>query len=180
MTEPRVNGSISRARLVSRVTPVMTPVRPTAPALEVMTDLAKEAPHIVEPDRPIDDALHDMIGFGVRLLLVVRDGDVVGLITSYDIMGERPIQFLQDPFASGKPHRHSDIKVADIMTSISDAHPLRLSWVAVATVGEVATLFKNCLETHLLVVDEEPRGGAVVRGIFSRTTLERQLGPLIR
>ena len=37
-----------------------------------------------------------MIRFGVRALLVVRDQRTMGLITSYDIQGERPLQFLQE------------------------------------------------------------------------------------
>jgi CBS domain-containing protein len=182
MTEPSVYGSpISRARLVSPVIPAAPSLQPSAPALSLMTDLATEAPHVVAPERPIDDALHDMIAFGVRLLLVVRDREIVGVITSYDIMGERPIQFLQDPFRSGTPHRHADIQVGDIMTTIEDAQPLRYRWVSDATVGEVAALFRARPDTHLLVVEDgRSRGEVVVRGIFSRTRLERQLGTLAR
>jgi len=162
-----------RARLR---TPAAAPVLPpTAPALEAMTDLATEAAHVVAPDRRIDEALHDMIAFGVRLLFVVDDHDVLGVITSYDITGERPIQFLQDPFRSGKPHRHVDVTVADIMTPVGEIRPLRLGWVAGATTADVAALFGSRPDTHLLVAEDEPGGGVVLRGIFSRTRLERQL-----
>ena len=116
-----------------------------------------------------------MIGFGVRLLLVVHDDEVLGVITSYDITGERPIQFLQDPFRSGKPHRHADVTVADIMTPVAEIRPLRLGWVASATVADVATLFRTRPDSHLLVAEDEPEGGVVIRGIFSRTRIERQL-----
>jgi len=147
----------------------------TAPALDAMTDLATEAAHVVSPERQIDDALRDMIGFGVRLLLAVHDDEVLGVITSYDITGERPIQFLQDPFRSGKPHRHADVTVADVMTPVGEIRPLRLGWVEGATVADVATLFRARPDSHLLVAEDEPGGGVVIRGIFSRTRIERQL-----
>jgi CBS domain-containing protein len=174
MTEPSFYPTPpSRARLVMPAT--APPLKPTAPALDVMTDLAAEAPHVVGPERPIDDALRDMVAFGVRLLLVVREPSVVGVVTSYDILGERPIQFLQDPYRSGKPHRHADITVADIMTPIEAIQPLRFRWVAAATAADVAALFRARPDTHLLVAEEEPGGEMIIRGIFSRTRLERQL-----
>ncbi len=128
------------------------------------------------PDRSIDDALHDMIVFGVRLLLVARDDEVVGIVSSYDVMGERPIQFLHDPFKARIPHRHADVSVGDIMTSVADARPLRHRWVEQATVAEVGAIFRERPDMHLLVVEDGALPGeVVVRGIFSRTRLERQL-----
>jgi len=168
---------ISRARLVSPATPAMLSLAASAPAIALMTDLASEVPHVVALDRPIDAALQDMIAFGVRLLLVVRESEVVGIVTSYDIMGERPLQVLQDPFRSDKPHRHADVHVEDIMTTIDDAHPLRYRWVREATAGEIAALFRARSDTHLLVVEDGRHPGeVVVRGIFSRSRLDRQLG----
>ena len=174
MTEPPFYPAPpAQARLVVHATVAALP--PTAPALDAMTDLATEAAHVVAPDRRIDDALHDMIVIGVRLLLVVQDQAVLGVVTSYDITGERPIQFLQDPFRSEKPHRRSDVTVADIMTPVDEIRPLRFGWVRRATVAGVAALFGSRPETHLLVADDEPGGEVVIRGIFSRTRLERQL-----
>lgn len=175
MTEPPFYATPpAAARLAVPATAPALP--PTAPALEAMTDLATEAAHVVAPDRRIDDALHDMIAFGVRLLLVVQERAVLGVVTSYDITGERPIQFLQDPFLGAKPHRHSDVTVADVMTPVGEIRPLRLGWVRSATVAGVAALFGSRADTHLLVADDERDGAVVIRGIFSRTRLERQLG----
>lgn len=176
----RVHGStIVRARLLTPTAARPAALRPGAPAIEVMTDLADDAPHVAPPEQPIDAALGDMIRYGVRLLLVARDEDVVGLITSYDIMGERPIQFLQGTFGTDPARRHSDIKVADIMTPLADTHPLQYGWVRLATVADIAALFREDRASHLLVLDQDGGGGRfAVRGIFSRTRLERQFGPL--
>src|SRR5487761_1913324 len=58
------------------------------PAVLAITDFTREHPITVEEDRQIDAALEDMIRFGVRALLVVRERRIVGLLTSYDIQGE--------------------------------------------------------------------------------------------
>ena len=167
---------IVRARLATPVSSAAPTLKPTAPATSVMTDLAIETPHVVAPDRSIDEALREMVYFGVRLLLVAREQNVVGTISSYDIMGERPIQFLQDPFKAKVPHRHEDVRVEDVMTKIGDAAPLLYRWVAEASVGEIASLFRERSDMHLLVVEDGTADGeVVVRGIFSRTRLERQL-----
>jgi hypothetical protein len=84
----------------------------TDPAVHVVTDFAWEAPVTVPEGLPIDDALREMIRAGVRALLVVQDERVTGLITSYDIQGERPLQFLRQ---SGY-RRHDEIEVGHIMT----------------------------------------------------------------
>src|SRR5260370_26662020 len=64
------------------------------PAITAMTDFTQECPVTVSPERHIDDALKDMIRAGVRSLLVLEEGRVLGLITSFDIQRERPMLFL--------------------------------------------------------------------------------------
>src|SRR5260370_29314680 len=85
---------------------------PSDPAILAITDFTREHPVTVDEERQIDDALHDMIHLGVRAMLVVREQRVVGLITSYDIQGERPLQFLQTSTYT----RHQEIRVGHIMT----------------------------------------------------------------
>jgi len=85
---------------------------PSDPAIHAITDFTREHPVTVDEERQIDAALEDMIRFGVRALLVMRDQRIVGLVTSYDIQGERPLQFLQSSTYS----RHQDIRVGHIMT----------------------------------------------------------------
>jgi CBS domain-containing protein len=60
------------------------------PAVRVVTDFMLEQPLTVAEDRPIDEALREMIVAGVRALVVVHGNVVTGLVTSYDIQGERP------------------------------------------------------------------------------------------
>jgi CBS-domain-containing membrane protein len=144
----------------------------TDPAAYTVTDFTREPPVTVTEDRPLDDALRDMIAAGVRALLVVRGDRVSGLITSYDIQGERPLQFLH----TSNYTRHDEIEVGHIMTPW-DLVP-RLAWASIssARVHEVARIFRTTSATHLLIVEDVAHEGAFVRGLISRTRLDRQLG----
>jgi len=126
----------------------------------------------VTEDRFIDDALRDMILAGVRALLVVSEDAVTGLITSYDIQGERPLQFL----LTSNYTRHDEIEVGHIMTPWERV--LRLDWrdVCAARVNDIVMFFRKTGTTHGVLVEQAEREGSFVRGLISRTQLERQLG----
>ncbi|HVC02891.1 MAG TPA: CBS domain-containing protein [Steroidobacteraceae bacterium] len=141
------------------------------PAVLAITDFTREAPITVEDERPIDTALEDMARFGVRALLVVRERRIVGMITSYDIQGERPLQFLQN----SNYNHHRDIRVGHIMTSWSELLALRWSDVQAARAGDLLELLRHAGLTHLLVVERRADRKVVVRGLASRARLERQL-----
>jgi CBS domain-containing protein len=145
---------------------------PGDPAIYALTDFTREYPVTVDAERQIDDALHDMIRLGVRALLVANEQRLVGLITSYDIQGEKPIQFLNASNFS----RHQDIRVADIMTPWEQL--LAVSWESVesARAGELLQVFEETGLTHLLVIDAG-RGNSTptVRALASRARLMRQL-----
>jgi hypothetical protein len=138
-------------------------------ALQAFTDFTVEYPFMVDEDRKIDDALQDMIQHGVRALLTMRAGRMTGLITSYDIQGEKPLQFLQGSHNG----RHQDICVGHIMTPLQRCPAIDFSVLQRLTAGEV---YRNLYEgglTHLLVVESSEDDSSVVRGIVSRSWLER-------
>lgn len=147
-------------------------VAPEDPAALVMTDFATQTPMLVSAERLIDDALRDMMVAGVRALLVARGEKVIGLITSYDIQGERPLQFLN----SSSFTRHDEIQVGHIMTPWEQVPMLGWDTVRTASVADIAARFKTHRSiTHIIVLERAAQGGTVVRGLFSRTRLERQL-----
>lgn len=142
------------------------------PALRAMTDFKHKCPISVSPDRRIDDALTDMIRFGVRALLVVSGEHVVGLITSYDIEGPRPLKFLQ----RSKLERRDGIRVADIMTGWEDLPTMEWSTMQSARIFDLLEIFQGVGVMHLLVVEgEHASGSPVVRGLISRSQIERRL-----
>jgi CBS domain containing-hemolysin-like protein len=144
----------------------------TDPALQVVTDFVLEQPATVPADHSIDEALREMIRAGVRALLVVRDEVVTGLITSYDIQGERPLQFL----AESGYRRHDEIEVGHIMTPWERVTTLDWQALGRARVADLVAFFRATAATHVVVSEFRDQGGTVVRGLISRTRLERRLG----
>jgi CBS domain-containing protein len=158
--------------LPPRSTSTETRIQLSDAAVSAMNDFTREYPVTVDEERPINAAWADMIRLGVRALLVVQELKVVGFITSYDIEGERPIQYMQRSNIT----RRQDLQVGHIMTPWRDL--VTLSWRAVkdARVVDLLQAFRDTRLMHLLVVETASEGTTCVRGLFSRTRMERQLG----
>jgi CBS-domain-containing membrane protein len=104
---------------------------------------------------------------------VAKEQRLVGLVTSYDIQGERPMQFLQ----SSNYSRHQDIRVMDVMTPWDELVALDWESVESARAGELLEMFSHTNLTHLLVVEVDRQTHvSVVRALASRARLLRQLG----
>ena len=148
-------------------------VRLDSPALKVMTDLCKVPAATIDADAPLDAANRFMIRRGVRLLLVADDRrQVLGLITSTDILGERPVTF-----AVERGVKRQNILVHDIMTPRERLEVLWYAELPGAEVGHVVATLKAAGRQHALVAESGPDGaGQTVRGIFSLSQIARQLG----
>jgi CBS domain-containing protein len=149
------------------------PIELGDPAIYAITDFKRDYPMTVDAERQIDEALSDMIRLGVRALLVSKDQRLVGLVTSYDIQGERPIQFLQGSNYS----RHQDIRVVDVMTPWDELEALDWESVETARASDLLAVFEHTNLTHLLVIEVEKKTSrCTIRALASRARLLRQLG----
>jgi CBS-domain-containing membrane protein len=166
---PARDSRLGEARLLRAAE---TRVMPTEPAVRVVTDFVWEEPVVVPQNRSIDDALREMLRAGVRALLVVRDDAVTGLITSYDIQGERPLQFL----ATAGYSRHDEIEVGHIMTPWERVPTFDWDMLSHTHVSDIEAIFTASSATHVVIVEHPAKGAPLVRGLVSRTRLERQLG----
>ena len=147
-------------------------------ALSVMTDLENASAITVQGITPIDQALEHMIQSGVRLLFVLDIASrVIGLITSHDIQGEKPIRYLQSLDCTHRNCGRDDVRVIDIMEPMDKLKNLDFEKVRNATVGNIVATFRRAGRKHLVVVDHNrDQDEPTIRGIFSATQLERQLG----
>lgn len=142
------------------------------PAVQVMTDLRSVSVVNVRAKTTLDKANEKMIRYGVRTLLVLDDSDkVVGVLTATDVLGEKPVNFLQ--LMGGT---HADILVRDVMTVQRDLEVLKLSDVQNARVGNILASLKKAGRQHAMVVEEGADGTQTVRGLFSATQIARQMG----
>lgn len=143
------------------------------PAVDVMTDLSKTSAVTIEASASIESAGRRMLQHGVRLLLV-RDehGFIAGILTSTDLLGEKPMQFIRH---SGMTRK--DVLVQHIMTAQADIEALHMSDVMHAKVGNVVATLKKTGRKHALVVDVVlPEQRQKVRGIFSASQIGKLLG----
>jgi len=143
------------------------------PALSVMTDLSQVTAFIVELSTPLDKGLEIMIKRGIRILLVCdADDNIIGLLTSRDIAGDKPHRILAK--AGGV---QADLRVSDVMTLRPKLDVLSMEDVRRARVGDLIATPRQVDRQHALVLDRDPETGkSAVRGIFSLSQISLRLG----
>ena len=145
-------------------------------ALLVMTDLSQVPSATITADAGLEDANQSMLVRGVRALFVVgNSNDIIGLITSVDVLGEKPVLIAQK-----RQSKRSDLRVADVMVPVEQVEALSIEAVKRASVGNIVTTLKNDGRAHAIVVGQGQGGHQTVLGIFSASQIARQLGVQIQ
>jgi CBS-domain-containing membrane protein len=168
-----------RSRAMRAGAIVRQPVADSAPAITledpataIMTDLRRVAPVLVDPEVDIEAAMRIMIRRNVRSLFVVNvENEILGLLTATDLLGEKPLQHIQQHGG-----RRAEIRVRDLMTPHARLEVLPMAAVAHSRVGHVLATLVRAGRQHAVAVEEGPDGREVVRGVFSASQLEKQLG----
>ncbi|HET8744476.1 MAG TPA: CBS domain-containing protein [Ramlibacter sp.] len=143
-----------------------------SPALLVMTDLRRVAAAVISPQETMDRAHAFMVQRGVRMLLALDERQVLaGIITTNDILGEKPVAVAEE-----RRIRHGEILVADVMTPAERLEAFDLRVVQSAHVGQVVASLQRARRHHAIVVQGGADGAREVRGIFSLSQIARQLG----
>lgn len=140
------------------------------PATSVMTDLRHTRAVTIGPDATVEVANQRMIHARVRLLLVTdATGNVVGLVTARDLLGEKPIRIAVDEGTA-----RNAVAVQRVMVRREHIQVLDYEQVQHSSVGDVVKTLRDSGRQHALVLE---RGHVpVIRGIFSTTQIGRQLG----
>lgn len=147
----------------------------TDPAASVMTDFNVRALFKVSAEDTIDEALQKMKVAGLRIGFVV-DGSsdkILGMITSYDIMGEKPMRYLQSVGFADRGVTHKDIKVKDIMEKVEDWVSVEMKNVDTVNVQALLDVFQKTGRTHLPVIDSHEGKEHHLRGLFSSAKVLR-------
>ena len=117
-----------------------------------------------------------MLVRGVRLLFVVGDAnDITGIVTSVDVLGEKPLLAAQKRQAM-----RSDLRVADVMTPVDQVEALGIDDVRRASVGNIVTTLKLDGRAHAIVIGQGADGRQTLLGLFSASQIARQLGVQIQ
>lgn len=148
-------------------------VRRSDPATRAMTDFAVSPAFTVSADSGIDEALDEMFRHGVRALMVLdEEAAVVGLVTSYDIQGEGAERYLAGQFN----RRREELEVREILTPCEEWTAIDWHEAQSARIEDVLEIFRRTDAPYLMVLEASMEATGFLRGIISRTRLERQLG----
>jgi CBS domain-containing protein len=147
----------------------------TDPAASVMTDFNVRALFKVSPEDTIDEALQKMKVAGLRIGFVVEGSSekILGMITSYDIMGEKPMRYLQSVGFADRGVTHKDIKVKDIMEKVEDWVSVEMKNVDTVNVQALLAVFQKTGRTHIPVIDNHEGKEHHLRGLFSSAKVLR-------
>lgn len=144
------------------------------PAIEIMTDFTMVTAISVNPCASLDDAKDRMISDKIQLLFVTNQfHEVVGLITSNDLSGEKAMQHISETGT-----KMADVMVRDIMTPKSRLEAITMQDLKKSRVGDLVETFKRMGRQHALVIEpaEDDDTKPIIRGILSVTQLNKLLG----
>lgn len=165
---------LERGTPIAQAQPWQTaPVTMDSPALAVMTDLRLVKAATTSASISLRQAEQLMIYLGVRMLFVTSEMPAIeGLVTSTDLRGDKQLRAAHD-----RKLHFDDLSVADVMTPLPMLEAVDYDSLRTASVSNLVATLKQHGRNHLLVV-EGGAGGALqrVRGIVSRSQIERQLG----
>lgn len=175
---PKKTPSLALEQLRSPLgTPRSAPwrVELTEPATSVMTDFTQRNMVTVDITLAVDAALEVMRHAGVRAAFVIDavQARVLGLVTAHDIMGEKPVRFLEAIGSTPTSGSRSDVKVGDVMERAEEWPVATMTQVEAATVGEILEAVELSGRTHVAVVESMPGREPTLRGVFSRSKLLR-------
>jgi signal-transduction protein with cAMP-binding, CBS, and nucleotidyltransferase domain len=149
------------------------PVTLDSPALAVMTDLTRVKAATTHPATSLRQAEQMMIYQGVRMLFVVTAmPSIEGLITTTDLDGDKRMRVVHE-----RNLHYDELSVADVMTGLDGLDAVDFERLRTASVGNAVATLQRLGRNHLLVVEAATaRTPRRVRGVVSRSQIERQLG----
>ena len=140
-------------------------------AVEVMTDFRRIRAITVPASVAMHYAFQRMRANSVHLLLVTDQRNIIlGLITSTDIEGERPLIEMRRLGL-----RRDELTVAHIMTPRERIEVIEMADVRRARVGHVVATLKTVGRQHAVVIDRDDCGRPVLRGLFAVSQINHQL-----
>ncbi len=139
-------------------------------AISVMTDHRLEKAPICNTKSSLENASKKMANEKTNMLFVANaDGQIVGLITSADISGEKPIQFVNET-----KRKRDEIKVGHLMNIIENMPVLDIQDVLQAKIGDVLHTLNDIGSEYILVTTKEG-DNVSIRGVFSARQIARSL-----
>jgi hypothetical protein len=143
------------------------------PAFAVMSDFRLARPPFIHANVNMDDALNEMKVTGSHLLLVVSDdnSELLGLLASEDLLGEKPIQHMNESRLA-----REQVLVKALMTPANTGLMFEFDDIQSARVGNVVTTMQAHHSHYALVIQADKKSGQpLLRGLFNSSQISKQL-----
>lgn len=141
------------------------------PATQFMVDFQTNYAFTIKPDAPVTHALIEMEVSGSHILLVVdQEDNVIGIISSEHILGEKTIKLIHER----RIPRH-EVEVHMVMRPQAEVMAFEFASLKHAKVGNVISTMRNARQHYAFVVEFANTGKQSVRGMFSLSLLSKQL-----
>ncbi|HAG62069.1 MAG TPA: hypothetical protein DCL40_04105 [Coxiellaceae bacterium] len=141
------------------------------PATSVMQSLANGHTLNILESTSLDDAIQTMKTHHVTLMLVTRDSHITGILSSEDLLGEKPITLQQRSRIE-----RENIMVKMLMTPLNEIILMDIEDVLHARVGNVIATLKNHHQPYAIVSSNQtPQEEKALHGIFSASQISKQL-----
>ena len=138
-------------------------------ALHVMFDYEHTRAITIDQHALLADARIEMKACGVHVLLVIDEMQhVVGIISSEDILGEKPVKVSQE-----KDIPRAQVKVRMVMTPREQIVVFHYADLKLARVGELVQTLRQAKQHYALVTDIKENKTAVP-GLFSLTFISKR------
>lgn len=142
------------------------------PAVDVMEDFQYQRAATINAEASLDDALMEMKASNVHLLLVTNDNNnVVGIISSQVIQGEKPYKIMED-----RRIKHSEITVKMMMRNYDSILCVEFETLQHAKVGSIVQTLKCAKRQYILVIENTDSGEQLIHGYVSASQISKKLG----
>ena len=163
-TQPLTSTSLPEDASIKSQAKMPEITHPEDSAWDVFYNFAQHSPPTIASQSNIDTAQQQMAGSLLHLLLVTdTKGQILGMVGSDDVIGEKPIRLTHE-----KKISRNDITVNMVMIPKNQVVCFKKSEVKFAKVWEVLESLRHLQQHHALVLDDEkdPQQPAVI-GFFS-------------
>ena len=131
------------------------------PASEIMIDFEHVKPLITSPRSSIDEANVDLQSSRTHVMLVVDVDKVVGIVSSEDVLGEKPMQIIQE-----RRVKRSEISVRAVMTPVEALIAINMEDLKHAKVGHILNTLAENKKHYALIVEINPESNEqIVHGL---------------
>jgi CBS domain containing-hemolysin-like protein len=141
------------------------------PGSDVLINFEVMKPLSCDPHTTIDEANVELQSMGRHLMMVIEDEKIIGIVSSEDIMGEKPTRIMELNRV-----KRSEIPVSEVMTKIDNIIAIDYQELSHAKVGNVLSTLTDNKKHYAIVVDlNEETGQQNIHGMVYLYDIVKQL-----